>query len=72
MVYNKLSLIQIEDFIFSKLPDNQILMTNVRVYKSCFNIYKNNDDIKKIDFEVEILLNNNIFLIGKIVKNLVN
>ena len=47
-------------------------MTNVRVYKSCFNIYKNNDDIKKIDFEVEILLNNNIFLIGKIVKNLVN
>ncbi len=65
----KISLIQIEDFIFSKLPDNQILMTNVRVYKSCFNICKNNDDIKKIDFEVEILLNNNIFLIGKIVKN---
>ena len=67
--YNKLSLIQIEDFIFSQLPDNQILMTNVRVYKNCFNIFKNNNDITKFDFEVEILLNNNIFLIGKIVKN---
>ena len=71
--YNKLSLIQIEDFIFSQLPDNQILMTNVRVYKSCFNnIFKRNDDFKNFNFEVEILLNNNIFLIGKIVKNLVN
>ena len=44
-------------------------MTNVRVYKNCFNIFKNNNDITKFDFEVEILLNNNIFLIGKIVKN---
>ena len=68
--YNKLSLIQIEDFIFSQLPDNQILMTNVRVYKSCFNnIFKRNDDFKNFNFEVEILLNNNIFLIGKTVNN---
>ena len=66
---DKLSLYQIEEFIFSQLPDNQILMTNVRVYKNCFNIFKNNNDITKFDFEVEILLNNNIFLIGKIVKN---
>ena len=68
--YNKLSLIQIEDFIFSQLPDNQILMTNVRVYKRCFNnIFKRNDDFKNFNFEVEILLNNNIFLIGKTVNN---
>jgi hypothetical protein len=66
---NNFSISQIESFVFSQIQENQILMTNIKVYKNCFNIIKN--DIKQFNYEAEIIKNNNVFIIGKIVKNTV-
>ena len=47
-------------------------MTNIHIYKKCFNPINKDNDMKVFNYEMEIVSNNNILIIGKIVKNSTN
>ena len=69
---NKILISDIEKFVLSKIPDNKLLMTNIHIYKKCFNPINKDNDMKVFNYEMEIISNNNILIIGKIVKNSTN
>ena len=69
---NKILISDIEKFILSKIPDNKLLMTNIHIYRNCFNPIKKDNDMKVFNYQMEIVSNNNVLLIGKIVKNSTN
>ena len=69
LLINKITILNIEKFILNKLPENTLLMTNINIYKNCFNILNKKNEINIYNYEMEILSNNNYLITGKIVKN---
>ena len=70
IINNKISILNIEKFLLFKIPKNKLLMSNIHIYKRCFNpINSENDNMKIYHYEMEILSNIYIVIIGKIVKN---
>ena len=60
----------IRNFLFTPIPENSTLSTNINIKKRClFSFNKDSkNNILNYDYEQELVLNNKIFLIGKISK----
>ena len=60
----------IKNFLFTPIPENSTLSSNINIKKRCLFSFKKdlNDKIFNYDYEQELVMNNKIFLIGKISK----
>ena len=59
----------IQNFLFTSIPENYTLQTNIKIKRKCLlSLNNNNNNIFNYDYELELISNNKIFLIGKITK----
>ena len=70
MIKDDISLELINNFIFNAIPNDITMSTNINIRRSCLNpfSFENNDDLKNFDYELELMANNKVFLIGKVVQ----
>ena len=58
----------IQSFLFTSIPENYTLQTNLKIKRKCIFPLNDNNTIFNYDYEQELISNNKIFLIGKITK----
>ena len=58
----------IQNFLFTSIPENYTLQTNLKIKRKCIFSLNDNNTIFNYDYEQELISNNKIFLIGKITK----
>lgn len=68
MVKDDISIESVYYFIFNSIPKDITMSTNINIRRSCLNpfSFENNNDLKNFDYELELMSNNKVFLIGKV------
>ncbi len=70
MIKDDIPLELVCNFIFNTIPKDITMTTNINIRRSCLNpfSFQNNNDLKNFDYELELMSNNKVFLIGKVVQ----